>query len=66
MLSDREVSPLHSLIKFMENNFYLEHMSGVNPTLLNGISMLPGAVRQLHQGDRIRLSSKTLLAFDRK
>ena len=66
LLSDREVSPLHSLIKFRENNFYLEHVSGVNPTLLNGISMLPGAVRQLHQGDRIRLSSKTLLAFDRK
>lgn len=65
-LSDREVSPVHSLLRFRENCFYLEQISELNPTLINGISMPQGAIRQLYPGDRIRLSSRSLISFVRE
>ncbi len=64
-LSDLEVSRGHVTVVFREDQFYIQHRSETNPTFLNGVSLLPGAERKLNPGDRIRLSSLTVLRFVR-
>ncbi|MBI3927360.1 MAG: FHA domain-containing protein [Armatimonadetes bacterium] len=62
-LNDLEVSRVHISIVLRDGRFYVQHRSETNPTFLNGISLLPGAERQIKPGDRVRLSSLTLLTF---
>ncbi|MCA9796419.1 MAG: FHA domain-containing protein, partial [Candidatus Eremiobacteraeota bacterium] len=64
-LSDLEVSRTHVSIVFRDEQFFIQHRSETNPTFLNGVSLLPGAERKLSPGDRIRLSSLTVLRFVR-
>lgn len=62
-LADLEVSRAHLGIAYSEGRFSIQHRSETNPTFLNGLSLLPGTVRTLKVGDRIRLSSLTVLRF---
>lgn len=60
-LSDLEVSRVHLGLAYSEGTFSVQHRSETNPTFLNGLSLLPGTVRKIKEGDRIRLSSLTVL-----
>lgn len=60
-LSDLEVSRVHLGLAFSDGQFSVQHRSETNPTFLNGLSLLPGTVRKIKEGDRIRLSSLTVL-----
>lgn len=60
-LSDLEVSRVHLGLAFSDGKFSVQHRSETNPTFLNGLSLLPGTVRKIKEGDRIRLSSLTVL-----
>jgi predicted component of type VI protein secretion system len=60
-LSDLEVSRVHLGLAFSDGRFSVQHRSETNPTFLNGLSLLPGTVRKIKEGDRIRLSSLTVL-----
>lgn len=62
-LSDLEVSRIHLGLAYGEGRFSIQHRSETNPTFLNGLSLIPGAVRTLKVGDRVRLSSLTVLRF---
>jgi pSer/pThr/pTyr-binding forkhead associated (FHA) protein len=62
-LADLEVSRVHLGLAYSEGRFSVQHRSETNPTFLNGLSLLPGTVRTLKVGDRIRLSSLTVLRF---
>lgn len=62
-LSDLEVSRLHLGISYSEGRFSVQHRSETNPTFLNGLSLLPGTVRTIKVGDKVRLSSLTVLRF---
>ncbi len=62
-LADLEVSRVHLGLAFSEGRFSVQHRSETNPTFLNGLSLMPGTVRSLKVGDRIRLSSLTVLRF---
>lgn len=62
-LADLEVSRLHLGLAYSEGQFSIQHRSETNPTFLNGLSLLAGNVRALKVGDRIRLSSLTVLRF---
>ena len=62
-LADLEVSRVHLGLAFSEGRFSIQHRSETNPTFLNGLSLMPGTVRSLKVGDRIRLSSLTVLRF---
>lgn len=62
-LADLEVSRLHLGLAYSEGHFSIQHRSETNPTFLNGLSLLAGNVRALKVGDRIRLSSLTVLRF---
>ena len=65
-LSDLEVSRIHLGLAFSEGTFSIQHRSETNPTFLNGLSLLPGTVRKIKEGDRIRLSSLTVLRLVRR
>lgn len=60
-LSDLEVSRVHLGLAYGDGKFSIQHRSETNPTFLNGLSLLPGTVRTIKEGDRIRLSSLTVL-----
>jgi pSer/pThr/pTyr-binding forkhead associated (FHA) protein len=60
-LSDLEVSRVHLGLAYSDGKFSVQHRSETNPTFLNGLSLLPGTVRKVKEGDRIRLSSLTVL-----
>lgn len=60
-LSDLEVSRVHLGFAYSEGQFSVQHRSETNPTFLNGLSLLQGTVRKVKEGDRIRLSSLTVL-----
>lgn len=60
-LSDLEVSRVHLGLALSDETFSVQHRSETNPTFLNGLSLLPGTVRKIKEGDRIRLSSLTVL-----
>lgn len=60
-LSDLEVSRVHLGLAYGDGSFSVQHRSETNPTFLNGLSLLPGTVRKIKEGDRIRLSSLTVL-----
>ena len=62
-LNDLEVSRIHVALVQREGRFFVQHRSETNPTFLNGMSLLQGGERHLSPGDRIRLSSLTLLQF---
>ncbi len=62
-LNDLEVSRVHVALVHRDGKFFVQHRSETNPTFLNGVSLLPGAERLIQPGDRIRLSSLTLLQF---
>ncbi|MBX3168662.1 MAG: FHA domain-containing protein [Candidatus Eremiobacteraeota bacterium] len=62
-LSDLEVSRIHVALVHRDGRFFVQHRSETNPTFLNGMSLLQGGEREIHTGDRIRLSSLTLLQF---
>lgn len=62
-LADLEVSRAHLGLAYSEGRFSVQHRSETNPTFLNGLSLMPGTVRTLKVGDRIRLSSLTVLRF---
>lgn len=62
-LADLEVSRVHLGLAYSEGRFSVQHRSETNPTFLNGLSLMPGTVRSLKVGDRIRLSSLTVLRF---
>lgn len=62
-LADPEVSRVHCVLVLRNNRFYVQHRSETNPTFVNGISLLPGAERQVVVGDRIQVSSNTVLQF---
>jgi pSer/pThr/pTyr-binding forkhead associated (FHA) protein len=62
-LADLEVSRVHLGLAYSEGKFSVQHRSETNPTFLNGLSLMPGTVRTLKVGDRIRLSSLTVLRF---
>lgn len=62
-LCDLEVSRIHVSIVYRDGQFYISHRSETNPTFLNGVSLLHGAERALNPGDRIRLSSLSVLRF---
>lgn len=62
-LADLEVSRVHLGLAYSEGRFSVQHRSETNPTFLNGLSLMPGTVRSLKAGDRIRLSSLTVLRF---
>lgn len=62
-LADLEVSRVHLGLAYSEGRFSVQHRSETNPTFLNGLSLMPGTVRTLKVGDRIRLSSLTVLRF---
>lgn len=65
-LSDLEVSRVHLGLAYSEGTFSIQHRSETNPTFLNGLSLLPGTVRKIKEGDRIRLSSLTVLRLVRR
>lgn len=65
-LSDLEVSRVHLGLAYSEGTFSVQHRSETNPTFLNGLSLLPGTVRKIKEGDRIRLSSLTVLRLVRR
>ena len=65
-LSDLEVSRVHLGLAFSDGRFSVQHRSETNPTFLNGLSLLPGTVRKIKEGDRIRLSSLTVLKLIRR
>lgn len=60
-LSDLEVSRVHLGLAFGDGSFSIQHRSETNPTFLNGLALPPGTVRKVKEGDRIRLSSLTVL-----
>ncbi len=62
-LCDLEVSRIHVSVVYRDGQFYIAHRSETNPTFLNGVSLLHGAERALNPGDRIRLSSLSVLRF---
>lgn len=62
-LADPEVSRVHCVLVLRNNRFFVQHRSETNPTFVNGISLLPGAERQVVVGDRIQVSSQTVLQF---
>lgn len=62
-LTDLEVSRIHVALVHRDGKFFVQHRSETNPTFLNGMSLLQGGERALQLGDRIRLSSLTLLQF---
>jgi pSer/pThr/pTyr-binding forkhead associated (FHA) protein len=62
-LSDLEVSRIHVALVHRDGKFFVQHRSETNPTFLNGMSLLQGGERLIQPGDRIRLSSLTLLQF---
>ena len=65
-LSDLEVSRVHLGLAYGDGQFSVQHRSETNPTFLNGLSLLPGTVRKIKEGDRIRLSSLTVLRLVRR
>jgi pSer/pThr/pTyr-binding forkhead associated (FHA) protein len=62
-LNDLEVSRVHVAVVYRDSKFFIQHRSETNPTFLNGVSLLQGGERLLQPGDRVRLSSLTLLQF---
>ncbi len=62
-LTDLEVSRIHVALVHRDGKFFVQHRSETNPTFLNGMSLLQGGERLISPGDRIRLSSLTLLQF---
>lgn len=60
-LADPEVSRVHCVLVHRSERFYVQHRSDTNPTFVNGISLLPGAERQVGPGDRIQVSSHSVL-----
>jgi len=62
-LNDLEVSRIHVALVHRDGKFFVQHRSETNPTFLNGMSLLQGGERLIQLGDRIRLSSLTLLQF---
>ena len=62
-LADPEISRVHCVLVLRNNRFFVQHRSETNPTFVNGISLLPGAERQVVVGDRIQVSSQTVLQF---
>lgn len=62
-LADMEVSRVHCVLVHRNNRFYVQHRSDTNPTFVNGISLLPGAERLVNPGDRIQVSSHSVLLF---
>ena len=60
-LADPEVSRVHCVLVHRNERFYVQHRSETNPTFVNGISLLPGAERQVVPGDRIQVSSHSVL-----
>ena len=64
-LNDLEVSRIHIAIVHRDGKFFIQHRSETNPTFLNGVSLLQGGERLIQPGDRVRLSSLTLLQFGR-
>jgi pSer/pThr/pTyr-binding forkhead associated (FHA) protein len=63
---DPEVSRLHAVFSFKNGRFYLEHKSKVNPTFVNGISLKKGQDRIIFPGDKIYLSSTSVIQLVRK
>ncbi len=63
-LNDLEVSRIHVAVVHREGKFFIQHRSETNPTFLNGVSLLQGGERMIKPGDRVRLSSITLLQFE--
>lgn len=62
-LADLEVSRVHLGLAYSDGKFSVQHRSETNPTFLNGLNLLPGTVRAIKVGDRLRLSSLTVLKF---
>lgn len=62
-LTDLEVSRIHIALVHRDGKFFVQHRSETNPTFLNGMSLLQGGERVIQPGDRVRLSSLTLLQF---
>ncbi len=62
-LADPEISRVHCVLVHRNGRFFVQHRSETNPTFVNGISMLPGAERQVVVGDRIQVSSQSVLQF---
>lgn len=62
-LTDLEVSRIHIALVHRDGKFFVQHRSETNPTFLNGMSLLQGGERLIQPGDRVRLSSLTLLQF---
>lgn len=62
-LNDLEVSRIHVALVHRDGKFFVQHRSETNPTFLNGMSLLQGGERLIQPGDRVRLSSLTLLQF---
>lgn len=65
-LADQEVSRNHCALVLRGDKFYIQHRSDTNPTFINGISVLPGAERQVSITDRIQVSSRTVLQLAKK
>lgn len=63
-LNDLEVSRIHVALVHRDGKFFIQHRSETNPTFLNGVSLLQGGERMIKPGDRIRLSSITLIQFE--
>ncbi len=64
-VKDPEVSRLHGVLSFKGGRFHLEHKSKVNPTFVNGVSLKRGQSRIIFPGDKIYLSSKSILQLVR-
>jgi pSer/pThr/pTyr-binding forkhead associated (FHA) protein len=65
-LGDPEVSRIHVCLSLRKASFFIEHLSDLNPSFVNGVSLLKGQGRLLAPGDRIQLSSRTVLIFQKK
>jgi len=67
-LHDRQVSRSHCQVRLRSGDFFLEHLSTKNRTLLNGDSVSSAPMR-LKDGDRIEVGSNQIvfrLSLDRK
>ncbi|MBQ7502606.1 FHA domain-containing protein [bacterium] len=66
VLPDPEVSRSHCILNNRAGKYFLQHRSETNPTFINGISVTAGGERQINPGDKIQVSSRTILQFKKK
>jgi pSer/pThr/pTyr-binding forkhead associated (FHA) protein len=66
MLSDPDIKPIHAAISRQNASFIVQLLSEDGVLYLNGVSILIESPRELHQGDLLRLSTRSSLVFSRK